>query len=156
MAKKCSVCSHRNHDQIDQLILSKTPYRTIAEKYKIKAKDPIQAIKNHVRYGHIPKQIQKANEEAREKEEVQQGLKIQSCAQDIYDLSMDAARLAKDEDLRAFGGCIGPAIKVLELLNKPQEGVEKSDGQPKDSGFMAGYMKRAEATYEKTESPSPQ
>lgn len=154
MAKKCSICSHRNHDQIDQLILSKTPYRTITEKYKIKAKDPIQAIKNHVRYGHIPKQIQKANERAREQEAARQGLALQACAQDIYDLSMDAARLAKDEDLRAFGGCIGPAIKVLELL-KP-DGGEKPDGQPKDSGFMTGYMKRAEGVYEKTESPPPQ
>lgn len=154
MAKKCSICSHRNHDQIDQLILSKTPYRTITEKYKIKAKDPIQAIKNHVRYGHIPKQIQKANERAREQEAARQGLALQSCAQDIYDLSMDAARLAKEEDLRAFGGCIGPAIKVLELL-KP-DGGEKPDGPPKDSGFMAVYMKRAEGVYEKTESPPPQ
>jgi hypothetical protein len=150
MAKKCSICSHRNHDQIDQLIIQKTPYRTIAEKYKIKAKDPIQAIKNHVRYGHISKQIQKAQEEVQESEEVRQGLELGACAKDIYDLSMDAAKLAKDEDLRAFGGCIGPAIKVLELL-KPGEG--KQDEPPKESGFMAGYLKRAGEVYEKPQSP---
>lgn len=154
MAKKCSICTHRNHDQIDQLILSKTPYRTITDKYRIKAKDPIQAIKNHVRYGHIPKQIQQASEKAREQDEVRTGLALQACAQDIYNLAMAAARLAKAEDLRAFGGCIGPAIKVLELLNKP--GEEKPDGQPKDSGFMAGYLKRAGEVYEKAESPPPQ
>ncbi len=154
MAKKCTICTHRNHDLIDQLILSKTPYRTIADKYRIKAKDPIQAIKNHVRYGHIPKQIQQASEKAREQDEVRQGLALQACAQDIYDLAMEAARLAKADDLRAFGACIGPAIKVLELLNKP--GEEKPDCQPKDSGFMAGYLKRAGKVYEKAESPPPQ
>lgn len=152
MAKKCSICSHRNHDQIDQLIVEKTPYRTIAEKFKIKAKDPIQAIKNHVRYGHVSTQIQKAQEKVQESEEVRQGLELGACAKDIYDLSMGAAKLAKEEDLRAFGGCIGPAIKVLELL-KPGEG--KQDEQPKDSGFMTGYLKRAGDVYEK-ESPPPQ
>ena len=152
MVKKCSVCSHRNRDQIDQLIIHKTPYRTIAEKFKIKAKDPIQAIKNHVRYGHISKQIQTAQEKVQESEEVRQGLELGACAKDIYDLSMDAARTAKGEDLRAFGSCIGPAIKVLELL-KPGEG--KQDEQPKDSGFMTGYLKRAGEVHEK-ESPPPQ
>jgi hypothetical protein len=155
MTKKCSICSHRNHDQIDQLILKKTPYRTIAEKYRIKAKDPIQAIKNHVRYKHIPKQIQTAQEKSHDQEEVRQGLKLQSCAQDIYDLAMDAARMAKNEDLRAFGGCIGPAIKVLELLNKPGGEDNPPGGQPKESGFIAGYMKRAGDVYAK-ESPPPQ
>lgn len=150
MAKKCSICSHRNHDQIDQLIVQKTPYRTIAEKFKIKAKDPIQAIKNHVRYGHISKQIQKAQEKVQESEEVERGLELQKCAQDIYDLSMEAAKLAKDEDLRAFGSCVSPAIKVLELL-KPGEG--KQDEPSKESGFMAGYMKRAAEIYEKPQSP---
>jgi hypothetical protein len=150
MAKKCSICSHRNHDQIDQLIVQKTPYRTIAEKFKIKAKDPVQAIKNHVRYGHISKQIQKAQEKVQESEEVRQGLELGACAKDIYDLSMGAAKLAKEEDLRAFGGCIGPAIKVLELL-KPGEG--KQDEPSKESGFMAGYMKRAAEIYEKPQSP---
>lgn len=154
MAKKCSICSHRNRDQIDQLIVQKTPYRTIAEKFKIKAKDPIQAIKNHVRYGHISKQIREAQEKVQESEEVRQGLELGACAKEIYDLSMGAAKLAKEEDLRAFGGCIGPAIKVLELL-KPGEG--KQDEPSKESGFMTGYLRRAEEVYgEEKQSPTPQ
>jgi len=130
MVKKCSICSHRNRDQIDQLIVQKTPYRTIAEKFKIKAKDPIQAIKNHVRYGHISKQIQKAQEKVQESDEVKHGLELQKCAQDIYDLSIEAAKLAKEEDLRAFGGCISPAIKVLEILGKVPEHPGTSQESP--------------------------
>jgi len=37
----------------------------------------------------------------------------------------------------------------------PQQGSENPD-TPKDSGFMAGYMKRAGEVYEKAESPPPQ
>lgn len=153
MAKKCSICSHRNRDQIDLLILQKTPYRTIAQKYKIKAKDPIQAIKNHVRYGHISKQIQEAQEKAQESEGVRRGLDLGARAEDIYCLCMEAAKLAKEKDLKAFGGCISPAIKVLELI-KPGEG--KQDENLKESGFISGYMKRAGEVYEKAQSPPPQ
>lgn len=30
----------------------------------------------------------------------------------------EAAKAAREEDLRAFGSCISPAVKVLEVLSK--------------------------------------
>lgn len=134
MSKVCAICANKNHDQIDKLIVQKTPYRTIAEKFKIKAKDPIQAIKNHVRYGHISKKIQ----DAQESEEVRSGLELQACVQEVYSLCLDAAKDARQKDLRAFGGCIGPAVKVLEILNKgaPEEdsgpGIDRAIQRMKD------------------------
>ena len=126
MVKTCSVCSHRNRDQIDKLIVQKTPYRTIAEKFKIKAKDPIQAIKNHVRYGHVSKKIQ----EAQEFEEARSGLELQACVQEVYSLCLDAAKAARKSDLKAFGTCISPAIKVLEILGKVPEHPGTSQESP--------------------------
>jgi len=79
---------------------------------------------------------------------------VAGCAQEIYDICLRAAKKAETHDLRALGSCIAPAVKVLEILSK---GIpDKSDGDKKDSGFMAGYMSRASKVYAETESPPPQ
>ena len=123
MPRTCIICSHKNRDQIDKLILQKAPYRTITHQFKIKGKDPIQAIKNHVRYKHVSQKIR----QAQEAEDVKAGLELKSCAEEVYNLCMDAARDARQKDLRAFGGCISPAVKVLEMLHK---GTPDEDDRP--------------------------
>ena len=150
MPKKCFICSHKNRCQIDELILNKTPYSTIAHQFKLPGKDPTQVIKNHVRYGHIPKEIKSAAIE----KQTEIGLNVAGCAQEIYDICLRAAKKAETHDLRALGSCIAPAVKVLEILSKGNP--DKPDGEKKDSVFMAGYMSRASKVYAETESPPPQ
>ena len=48
-------------------------------------------------------------------------MELQACAQEVYSLCMDAAKAARKNDLRAFGSCINPAIKVLEFLKGPEQ-----------------------------------
>ena len=150
MSKKCSICTHKNRCQIDELILSKTPYRTIAHEFKIKGKDPVQTIKNHVRYNHIPQIIK----EAEKNRQTQIGLNIQKCAQEIYDIATGAAQEARSEGhFNAVGSCLGPAAKVLDILSKGSE--DKPQGTPKESGYIKGYLGRAEGVYAKTKDQSP-
>lgn len=121
MSKKCFICSHKNRCQIDELILSKTPYNTIAHQFKIPGKNPVDTIKNHVRYGHIPKSIKAAANE----NDIKTGLNLQTCAQEIYDIATGSAKDARvARQFGAVGSCLGPAAKVLEILNK---------GEPQDN-----------------------
>ncbi|MDD4162466.1 MAG: hypothetical protein PHW87_08295 [Methanothrix sp.] len=70
-----------------------------------------------MRYGHVSKKIQYAQEF----EEVRSGLELQACVQEVYSLCLDAAKAARKSDLKAFGTCISPAIKVLEFLKGPEQ-----------------------------------
>jgi len=148
VSRKCSICTHKNRCQIDDLILAKTPYNTIAHQFKIKGKDPIQTIKNHVRYKHIPKAVEDAAKLIDNNNTIQIGLNISKCAQEIYDLCLKGAKKAEAEDLRALGSCISPAVKVLELLGK---GDERPLDAQKDSGFSKAYLKRAKEVYALTQ-----
>jgi hypothetical protein len=148
MSKKCFICSNKNRCQIDELILSKTPYNTIAHQFKISGKNPIDTIKNHVRYGHISKTIQAAANER----EIQIGLNLATCAKEIYEIATGSAKDARiAKQFGAVGSCLGPAAKVLEVLSKGDP--DKPPETPKESGFMAGYMKRAGEVYAKDQSP---
>ncbi len=139
--RPCSICVHKNRCQIDEEYLKTTDIRGVARKFRVSE----DALGRHISKGHISKAIQAAaNEKA-----IQTGLDIQKCAKEIYDLCFGAAQDARGKDLRALGSCIAPAVKVLEILNKGDpEG--KPPEAPKESGFIKGYMNRAEEVYAKS------
>lgn len=122
MSKTCSICSNKNRDQIDRCLVSKVSYRNIREQFGVS----LGAINRHVSEGHIQRKIEKS----KELEDAKEGLELQACVQEVYCLCLDAAKAARKNDLRAFGSCIGPAIKVLEIMNK---GSETSDTPPESS-----------------------
>lgn len=121
----CKICDHPKRKKIDAAIVRRTKYSTIFHQIIKSGNEEtwIQAIKDHKRHGHVAEKIQKAQEV----DDIQAGLELQACAQEIYVLCLNAAKDARQKDLRAFGGCIGPAIKVLEILNK---GAPEEDSKP--------------------------
>jgi hypothetical protein len=60
MGRQCTICTHPNRSDINQLLLERqVPYRIIAEQYGVS----IAAIKRHVR-NHLKPKIQKIQAEA--------------------------------------------------------------------------------------------
>jgi hypothetical protein len=139
--RKCSICTHKKRCQIEEELTRNAEYSEVARRYRVSA----DAIKRHVDNKHIPK--------ATNREDDQRILNIQKCAQEIYDLCFGAAQEARTKDLKALGSCIAPAVKVLEILNKGND-PNKPPETPKESGFIKGYMKRAEEVYAKDQSPT--
>lgn len=121
----CKICDHPKRKKIDAAIVRRTKYSTIFHQIIKSGNEEawVQAMKDHKRHGHVTEKIQKAQEA----EDVRSGLELQACAQEIYVLCLNAAKDARQKDLRAFGGCIGPAVKVLEILNK---GAPEEDSKP--------------------------
>lgn len=64
MVRKCSVCTHKDHIEIDKDIVKGVSYHTITHQYGI----TIDAIKWHVKAKHINKKIQKTAKTEEEKE----------------------------------------------------------------------------------------
>ncbi len=118
--RPCSICINKKRCQIDQCVLSGDSYRHIASQFKIGYK----SLERHVDAGHVSKILESAAIE----NDAQIGLNIQKCAQEIYDLCFEAAQKAKKKDLKAVGSCIGPAVKVLEILNKGNTDFEGKSG----------------------------
>ena len=115
----CKICDHPKRKKIDAAIVRRTKYSTIFHQIIKSGNEEawIQAMKDHKRHGHVTEKIQKAQEA----EDIQSGLELQACAQEIYVLCLNAAKDARQKDLRAFGGCISPAVKVLEFLKGPEQ-----------------------------------
>ena len=139
MPKHCAICIHKKRCEIDQLIINKEPYATIATRFHIKGKNPIQVIKSHVFHGHLQKIIA----EAHKNEEIKKGLVLSECVREIYDLSIKAAQKAYDEDLKAYGSCMAQAKGVLEFLPSDQ----KNEMDKKQSGFASLYLNKAKEHY---------
>ncbi len=111
MSKPCSVCSHKNRDQIDKCLVNKTSYRNIKERYGIS----LGALNRHVNEGHIKEKIQKS----KELEDAKEGLDLRKCAQEIYELAFESAKDAKrSKQFNAIGSCLAPAAKVIDILSK--------------------------------------
>ncbi|MCZ7406345.1 MAG: hypothetical protein O8C67_15650 [Candidatus Methanoperedens sp.] len=141
MAKHCAICIHKFRCEIDQLIINKEPYATIATRFRIKGKNPIQVIKGHVFRGHVQKNIA----ETYKNEEIKKGLVLSECVKEIYNMSIRAAQKAYDEDLKAYGSCMAQAKGVLEFLPSDQ----KEEMDLKQSGFASLYLDKAEEHYKK-------
>jgi hypothetical protein len=138
MPRKCSICLSKNRCHIDECLTKGVSYRDIARQFNV-SKD---AVERHVNKGHVSKIIKAAAIE----NDVKTGLNIQKCAQDIYDLCFRAAQKAESQDLRSLGSCIAPAVKVLEILNKGNEG---NKDPPKESAFWKSYRERAGEVFDK-------
>ena len=111
MAKPCSICSHKKRDQIDKCLINKTSYRNIKERFGVS----LGALNRHVNDGHIKEKIQKS----KDLEDAVEGLDLQKCAQEIYDLALESAKDAKKaKQFNAIGSCLGPAAKVIDILSK--------------------------------------
>ncbi len=146
----CKVCDHPNRAKIDAAIVSGTRYSTIFHEWIGSGNEEswIQAFKDHKRNKHITKKIIKAVESS----EIKQGLDLLACAQEIYEIAVGSAKDARQaKQFGAIGSCLAPAAKVLDTLNRGNDG--KSPEAPKESGYMATYMKRAEEVYAKADSP---
>lgn len=109
MSKKnrCSICSHKKREQIDQSVADGVSYRRIAKHFSVGEK----SIERHVNNGHISKEIESAAIENK----IDRGAALQKKLDTAYDLAFDAAKKAKKHDLKAFGGCISGVLKALEL-----------------------------------------
>lgn len=146
MAKnQCSICVHKNRCAIDQAVTQGVSFRLIASQFKVGYK----SVERHVKNGHIDKAIQAAAND----KQIAHGKSLQEKIDEAYALALDAAKEAKSTDLRAFGGCIGGVMKALEIEAKIKGSQDGPPDTPKESGFMAGYMKRAGEVYAKDESP---
>jgi hypothetical protein len=116
--KPCSICADKNRCKIDEWYVKTADIRGTARKFRVSE----DALGRHISKGHISKVIQAAVNDS----EKERGLNLQACAQEIYDLCLSGAKKAEKQDLRALGSCLGPAVKVLELLN-----TGKPDGDDK-------------------------
>jgi len=140
VSKPCSICIHKNRCRIDEDIFIMRDIAAVARKYRVSE----DALGRHVNKGHIPKAIESAANE----KDVQTGLNIQKCAQEIYNIATGSAKEARAESqFSAVGSCLGPATKVLDILSRGEE--SKPPPAPKESGFFSSYIKRAEEVYEK-------
>jgi hypothetical protein len=115
---KCSVCADKNRCAIDESYIKTADIRGTARKFHISE----DALGRHISNGHISKAVQAAEDSKL----IEHGINLQSSAQEIYDLCLRAANKAEKKDLRSFGSCISPAVKVLEILSKGSEGGKKS------------------------------
>ena len=146
MSKPCSICVHKKRCQIDQSYLEMQDIAAVAKKYRVSE----DALGRHIRKKHISRVIEAAAIETKTKI----GLDIQKCAQEIYDIATGSAQDARSiGQFGAIGGCLGAAAKVLDILNKGPE--DRSQVAPKESGYIKGYLGRAEEIYAKTKDQSP-
>lgn len=118
MSKKdrCSICSHKKRKQIDQCVTDGVSYRNIAEQFQI----GYNSVKRHVDNGHVSKELEAAAIE----NQIDRGQLLQNKLDNAYNLALDAAKKAKQHDLKAFGGCIQGVMKALELevrITMPEE-----------------------------------
>jgi hypothetical protein len=124
------------------MILEGTSYADVAKRFrgkdgKWKAGNYL-TIKKHWEAQHmVSRQLLAAKDIADRK----RGLELLTCQEEVYNLSIEAAKTALGTiksknpdvkpDLRAFGSCLGPAAKVVEVLakispNNP-DGTESDD-----------------------------
>ena len=143
---KCSICFSKHREKIDIALTQGESERSIAKRFKVGA----SAVHRHRADGHICQAIEAAAIE----KQIEIGMNVAGCAQEIYEICLRAAKKAETHDLRALGSCIAPAVKVLEILSKVNP--DNPDSEKKESGFMAGYMSRASKVYAENESPPSQ
>jgi hypothetical protein len=105
------------------------------------------ALYRHVTNGHILTVVKAQDTEQR----LQQALDINDCAKEIYDIAIAATHEARQAgQFSAVGSCLKAASNALCIL-KPTG--KEDPPEPKESGFMKGYLARAEEVYAKDQSP---
>lgn len=128
MVRTCTICSHPKRDEIEKAIAAGESYRSISHKYDVS----YDAIKRHVKSGHIAKKIQKA----KEAKDIKSGLTMLDKLQDLEvkaDGAFDIAQ--KQKNPRGMCAAIQAKKGVIELAGKVTgEFVEKREHTGKDGG----------------------
>jgi hypothetical protein len=134
--KPCSICIHNKRCQIDEEVTRTADIRGTARKFRVSE----DALGRHVNKGHVAEKVKKAQEA----EDINHGLNLQACAQEIYDLAIGSAKDARAEkQFSAIGSCLGPAAKVLDILQKSNEG----GSEPKESSLINSLKDRVKEAF---------
>ena len=118
MPPRCSICNNKKRCQIDQCIIEGNSSRNIAKRFGV----GYGSVVRHINAGHVDDFIKLTNQS----KQISQGLDVQKCAQEIYDLCYTTAQECKSKDPRCVGSLLAPAVKVLEILNKGNDDSSKS------------------------------
>ena len=111
MPPKCTICAHKKREQIDRCVLRGESTRPIASQFNVGYK----SLQRHINAGHVSEAVAIAEKENK----VQQGLDLQKCAKEIYELAFESAKDAKKaKQFGAIGSCLAPAAKVIDILSK--------------------------------------
>ena len=109
--------------------------------------------KNHFNKRH---RVNKQKEAKIVNDLIREAIDLKKWAEEIHDLSIKAAQIAlgdtprpQSADLRSFGSCMAPITKVFDCMTRKGDESGKGDNEPKESGFLKGYMARAEEIYDK-------
>lgn len=115
----CKICDyakkHKNCD-LNRRLVEGASARSIAKEY---------GFGEHLVAKHMKEHLSKRLKSAANAREAKKGLDLLECQKAVYEKSMKAAGMALGEidtpataNLSAFGSCIGPATKVVEVLAK--------------------------------------
>src|SRR5215217_256255 len=110
MPRRCTVCAHLQRQDIDELLVSGAPYRSVAKRFGLSE----SAVYRH-KTEHLPAHLSKAKEAeeaARADDLLDQVRHLQTHALDILE------RAEKSGDLRTALAAISQARGNLELLGK--------------------------------------
>ena len=110
MPRRCTVCDHRERHNIDEVLVSGAPYRSVAKRFALSE----SAVYRH-KTDHLPAHLlraREAEEVARADDLLEQVKKLQAHALDIL------GRAEKAGDLRTALAAISQARGNLELLGK--------------------------------------
>lgn len=144
----CKICdymkAHKNCDLNRQLVEGASA-RSIAKEY---------GFGEHLVAKHMKEHLSKRLKSAANAREIKKGLDLLECQKAVYEKSIKAAGMALGEietpataNISAFGSCIGPATKIVEVLAKSDP--EKKDGDgPKESAFWMAYGERAKVVFD--------
>ncbi|HWQ65362.1 MAG TPA: hypothetical protein VN372_00670 [Methanospirillum sp.] len=116
MAQKCSVCSHKDRQRIDEAIVSGQSNRTMATQYGVS----ISAVQRH--RAHIPAALA----ESKHAEEVTDADNLISDLQYLRGEAIAFLNKAKAaDDLRAAAPLIGAALKTIETLAEVRGEIDR-------------------------------
>jgi hypothetical protein len=110
MPRRCTVCDHPESHSIDEVLVSGTPYRSVAKRFELSE----SAVYRH-KTEHLPAHLLKA----REVEEVAQADDLLEQIRSLQAHALDILeRAEKTGDLRTALAAISQARGNLELLGK--------------------------------------
>ena len=110
MSRTCTICRHKQCDEIDQALVARQPYRYIATQYRLST----AALVRHSD-DHLPAALVKAQEAS----EAAQADNLLAQVTDLRDRAIDILDTAvATDDLRVALGAIREARGCLELLGK--------------------------------------
>ena len=111
MGRTCTICSHPKKNEIDKAVAAGESYRTVSHRFNVSN----DAIKRHVKSGHIASKIQKA----KEAKEIKSGLTMIDKLQELEGQAGEAFDIAKvQKNPRGMCAAIMAKKGVIELAGK--------------------------------------